>query len=110
MYHNETMEYPSVNDLNSFQAFIFWFFGVVGVGIYKVLSYIMPKTSAILKAYWKNELTKELRSEISSLRSELQTYRKKKHDSDNEHAILKGAVLYDDKEYLEEYKKRNGKK
>lgn len=102
LYHFETMDYSHISDLNSFQAFIFWFFGAIGVAIYKFLSYIMPKTAAILKDYYINEFTKDIKNDLEELNKRLENYKTKKHSTEGELATIKRVILDNDEEMLKE--------
>ena len=95
------MDYPPISDLNSFQAIIFWFFGVIGVSIYKVLAYIMPKTASILKEYYIKEFTKDIKNELEELNARLDNYRNKKHKSEGELANLKQIIIDNDQEIID---------
>ena len=96
------MDYPPINDLNSFQAIIFWFFGVIGVSIYKVLSYIMPKTASILKEYYIKEFTKDIKSELEELNDRLENYKSKKHETEGELANLRRIIIDNDSDMIKE--------
>lgn len=95
-----------INNINSVQAFIFWFFGVVGYLLVRVLTWAMPKTANLILIGIKDWLTKDLKEQLNSVNEKLENYKKEKHDVANELNVLRGAVIFDDKEFLEIYKRK----
>jgi hypothetical protein len=100
--------------LDSFREGIFWFFGLIGLIIYKVLAYLMPQAYEAFFNHIKLKFTADLSKSVSDLTKEVSLYKNHKHCIDNENFALKQAILSDDKELLEELKiilkkEKNGK-
>lgn len=102
------MDFYNINSINSFQAFIFWFFGVIGILIIKLLSWAMPKTANIIFDAVRDWLTRDLKSQLSDVNKKLENYKQEKHNIANELNILRSAVIFEDKDFLEIYKKKYG--
>lgn len=100
------METLGINSVNSFQTFIFWFFGVIGYILVRALCWVMPKTANLILIGIKDWLTKDLKDQLNCVNEKLENYKKEKHDVASELNILRGAVIFDDQEFLEIYKKK----
>ena len=55
----------------SFKEVIFLFFWAIGILIYKLLKFLLPKTYALFVAHIKEELLRDLSNEVKSLKEEL---------------------------------------
>lgn len=68
----------------------------------------MPKTANVIFEALRDWLTKDLKTQLALVNKKLENYKQEKHDIANELNILRGAIIYDDKEFLEIYKKKYG--
>lgn len=106
------MEYPDMTNLNSLQAFIFWFFAIIGVGIYKFLAKIMPVTANLFLEFLlskiEDRIASRIEKKIKELENKVDVYKAEKNALSKENTKLRGAIYSDDQETLNEY--RNEKK
>jgi hypothetical protein len=105
------MNFGDISGVNSFQAFVIWFFCIIGALILKFLHWAMPKTFVILFNYFKSVLTEDLSKKIDDLSFRVKEYKSEKHRIENENKIFLQAILDKDDNVLEIIREKySGKK
>lgn len=96
------------NPVFTFKEAIFWLVGAAGLLIYRLLSWIMPKTYQVFSDHIRREMTRELSQQVLDLSKkvdeiskELISYKKKKHDQEGELLSCIEAIKNNDQEALE---------
>ncbi len=101
-------------DIITIRESIFYFFGVLGIVIFKFLSWIMPKTA---KFVWESvinkmrafqaennkdiiEEQKKMISAIDHLKKSVETYKNQKHKIEGELLELQDAIIHNDSEKI----------
>lgn len=102
------------SDIITLREYIFYFFGLIGIAIFKFLAWIMPKTS---KFIWESiinkmrafqaennkqiiEEQKKMISAIDHLKKSVETYKNQKHKIEGELLEVTEAIINNDSEKL----------
>lgn len=92
---------PLDNQIFSLKEAIFWMFGVIGIGIYKILAWLMPKTAKIIMDHCRKEINKDLLVKIDELAKEVANYKQEKHMIQNDFRLCREAIISNDSKRLE---------
>lgn len=101
----ETQEVFSLKEL------VFLFFGIIGIGLYRILGWIMPKTYKIFFEHIKKTFTADVIIELEILKNQkfdnkdvldkLEKLTKETHALKNNFTAILTAILTKDKDSLE---------
>lgn len=112
---------PPIDQVSSIQELIFFIFFFIGLAIFKILTYLMPKTTKAVAFYYKTEINRETNEKLAETNlkldelakdlevltkiKEIQIYRNNKHTIEGELLVIKEAVKNDDQLLLAEIRK-----